>query len=159
MWLCNLQTMLHLHMMLCSHGSKPYRFISRKEIDLSLSASEMRVPGEMKVLAFLMSCSQCLHVLSFSMKLKEIMENITFHGISGLVQFKGNNRISNFSVGNYISGEVHQIGGYDIDNKKVYMYEVPVWGKCCDNAVPPDQYGTTVIFGSSEGIYSSLLLY
>jgi serine/threonine protein kinase len=78
---------------------------------------------------------------SASMKLKKIMENITFHGVSGIVKFQGNNRISSFSVSNFVGGELHLIGDYNSNSKEVNINKSLVWGKCCaiSTTIPPDQ--------------------
>ncbi|XP_062505291.1 uncharacterized protein LOC134181999 isoform X2 [Corticium candelabrum] len=75
---------------------------------------------------------------SASARLKKIMsDNIEFYGISGLVKFSGNDRLSNFSVSNYYDGKFHQIGSY-INSGKVESLDVQVnWGRCCSNVTVP----------------------
>lgn len=76
-----------------------------------------------------------------SKRLKHIMVNATFDGISGKVRFQGNDRVANFSVSNFVNGEYRAIGRYNTETDRVEEFpNVSVyWGHGCGPEIPLDR--------------------
>lgn len=90
------------------------------------------------------------------------MSEIQFDGISGFINFTGNDRKSNFfSVNNYVNVNktYHRIGVYNIQAKEVERFNVSVhWGRCCGSTVPPDRDHSRTDFGIDEGLANVIVL-